>query len=74
MALGSGSGGGKDYVDGRNAQAVTSFVSEKIYGRGFEAPRALLGPCPPEGAPVVPLTEQEKLMFITWIDTGATFK
>ncbi len=74
LALGEGSGGGKRYVDEREARAARSFLIEKIVGRDLEAPRALDRPCPPPGAAVPPLSEADTLAFIEWIDAGATFR
>ena len=68
----SGNYGQKAYVDERNAQAINSYLIEKLYGRELKAPRELEGdiPHPRED----PLTDQERLIFSRWIDIGAPFK
>jgi hypothetical protein len=64
--------GRKKYVDERNAMAVRSYLIEKLYGRELKADRQLSGETPhPQN---VPLTDDEKLTFVRWIDLGAPFK
>jgi len=71
---GAGSGGGRRYVDEPDASAIQSFLMEKLLGRELEAPRALDAPCPPPGSGVPPLSEADKELITTWIDTGAVFR
>jgi hypothetical protein len=62
----------KKYVDERNALAIRSYLIEKLYGREMKAPRPLKGESPhPKNNP---LTEEEKLTLVRWVDIGAPFK
>jgi hypothetical protein len=70
LAPGEGSGGGRKYVDERDASAPQSHLVERIYGRELDAPRALTRACP--GDP--PLAEGEKLTFVRWIELGAVYR
>ena len=74
LALGSGSGGGKKYVDERGSSARRSYLIEKIYGMELDAERTLTQPCPPPGAQVPPLSDDEKLRFVRWADLGAQWQ
>ena len=65
--------GGQRHVDERGARAISSQLVARIYGRQLEAPRDPNGQCPPAGSDVAPLTEEERLRFVEWIDLGATF-
>ena len=68
----SGNHGQKAYVDERNARAISSYLIEKLYGRELKAYRKLEGDIPhPSEAP---LSDEEKLTLVRWIDAGATFK
>lgn len=67
----SGDAGRKAYVAEREAQAVRSYLIEKLTGRELMAPRVLTGDRPhPSGNP---LTPAELATLIRWIDLGATF-
>lgn len=70
LAPGSGSGGGRKYVDEGGSSARRSHLVERLYGLELDAPRALLGACP--GAP--PLSDEERLIFVRWIDLGALYR
>ena len=59
-----------------------SFVVEKIYGRELKARRALRGDAPHPSPGLIkmrraaacrPLNAEEKLLFVRWIDLGATY-
>jgi|GEM_PF-1048388 len=72
----------KKYLSERNALAVESYLIEKLYGRELKAPRQLSGDYPHpsmalvkhRGVSVSPLTEEDKMLLVRWIDLGATFK
>ncbi len=74
QAWGPGSTGGKRYVDERNASARGSYLMEKLLGRELDAPRALDGRCPPDGAAVPPIDPDVVEAFARWIDTGAVYR
>ena len=68
----SGNFGDKLYVNEREALAVESYLIEKLTGRELKAPQKLTTPGVPH--PVSdPLSDDELLMLIRWIDLGATF-
>jgi hypothetical protein len=62
----------KAFVAERDAQAIRSYLMEKLMGRELLAPRPLADelPHPRER----PLTEAQRLTLIRWIDLGATFR
>jgi hypothetical protein len=68
----SGDFGRKKYVDERDALAIRSYLIEKLYGRELNAPRQLSGERPHPARE--PLSEEESLTFVRWIDLGAPFK
>lgn len=70
LAPGPGSVDGRKYVDEAGSSAFGSFLLERILGRELGAPRALDGACP--GVP--PLSEDERLVFVRWVDLGATYR
>jgi hypothetical protein len=71
LAPGEGSGGDRKYVDDSDASAYSSYLIERIYGRELGAPRASAGRgCP--GEP--PLSAEERLRFVRWIDLGAAYR
>ncbi len=74
QAWGPGSTGGKRYVDERNASARGSYLMEKLTGRELDAPRALSGRCPPDGAAVPAVDPDVIAAFARWIDTGAVYR
>lgn len=68
MAPGSGSGGGQRYVDAPNTSARSSHLIEVVTGRELAAPGAL-------GDHVeTPLSDEELLTLIRWIETGAAYR
>lgn len=59
------------YVDAVRSSARRSYLVERIAGRELDAPRSLDGQsCP--GDP--PLTDDELLNIVRWIDTGAAYR
>ena len=52
------------------SSAWSSYLIELIYGRELGAPRALSAPCP--GDP--PLSDDERMVFVRWIDSGAVYR
>lgn len=73
---GPGSAGGRKYVDDDNGSARKSFLIEKLRGEELEAPRRLPRlaaphPSPDDGGP---LSEEELLTLVRWIDLGATWR
>lgn len=72
LQAGWGSGGGRRYVDASTGRARNSFLVEWVLGRELDAPRPLplpLTPHPADG----PLSAEEVLTLVRWIDLGATF-
>lgn len=67
---GEGSAGGYAYVDAAGHLARASYLTEKILGRELSAQRELTQPCPPEGPP---LSDDERLTLLRWIELGATY-
>ncbi len=70
---GTGSGGGRAYVDDVDGRADRSYLIELLTGVERAAPRALRSPGiahPDAGASV---TDEERLVLVRWIDLGATF-
>ncbi len=71
----------KVYLSERNALAIESYLTEKLYGRELKAQRTLEGDKPHPSAELLtqhgldsmPLTDEEKLLFVRWIDMGATY-
>lgn len=59
-----------DYVDAEGSSAWSSHLIERLYGRELGAPRELSGSC--AGEP--PLDEEERLVFVRWIDLGAPYR
>jgi mono/diheme cytochrome c family protein len=75
LAPGTGSGGGRAYVDDGDGRARTSFLIELLTGTELDAPRAVVGGAHPAvGEGAGPLTEDELLSVIRWIELGATFR
>ncbi len=70
LAPGAGSRGGRMYVDELGTSARGSYLIERMLGAELDAPRALGGACP--GEP--PLSEEEQLQFIRWIEVGAPYR
>ena len=78
----SGWFGHKRYVSERDALAIESYLIEKIFGRELKARRKLSGDYPhpsPElyrkhGLGPDPLSHQERMLLVHWIDLGATFR
>lgn len=70
VALGSGSGHGRKYVDDLGSSARTSYLVERILGRELDAPRMVTGVC--LGEP--PLSADERLTITRWIDLGAIYR
>ncbi len=68
----SGQQTAKQYVNEREALAVESFLIEKLMGKELDAPQTVDTPGKPHPA-ADPLSEQELLTLIRWIDLGATF-
>lgn len=52
------------------SHARESVVVERLYGRELDAPKPLSGACP--GVP--PLSLDERLLFVRWIDLGAAYR
>ncbi len=74
LRSGTGSTGGRAYVDDSEGRARGSFLIELLTGRELDAPRALgatgvVHPPPPQP----PLTAEELLTLTRWIELGATF-
>lgn len=69
---GAGSHGGRAYVDDGDGRATQSYLVELLLGRELDAPRALLRPGTPHPNDG-PLTDDELLVLVRWIDLGATF-
>lgn len=70
LAVGSGSGGGREYVDERGSSARRSHLVERILGRELDAPRKVTRAC--EGEP--PLSDDEQMQLIRWIELGAVYR
>ncbi|MFU8803141.1 MAG: hypothetical protein ACNA8W_04950 [Bradymonadaceae bacterium] len=68
MAAGTGSGGGRSYVDAPNTSARTSYLMEIVMGEELDAPRSLID------HPPLAITEDERLTLVRWIETGAAFR
>jgi len=74
--------GRKKYVSERDGLAIESYLIEKIYGKELKAERELDGDVPhpsPElfrkhGLEPAPLSKQDRLLFVRWIDLGAAFR
>lgn len=75
LAEGEASGGGKAWVNEPDGSASTSYLIELVTGREYEAPGALARPGVPhpEELGAAPLTSDERLTLIRWIDLGATW-
>jgi len=69
---GNGSGSGRAYVDDGDGRATRSHLVELLLGRELEAPRALARAGVAHHADD-PITREELLVLIRWIDLGATF-
>ena len=68
----SGQQTAKKYINEREAMAIESFLIEKLMGKELDAPQILSTPGTPH--PVTgPLSDEELLTLIRWIDLGATF-
>jgi mono/diheme cytochrome c family protein len=77
LAPGTGSGNARAYVDDGDGRARTSYLVELVTGRELDAPRALTTqgtPHPSTGQGSGPLTDEERLVLIRWIELGATFQ
>ena len=78
----SGWYGRKKYISERNALAIESYLIEKIHGKEFKAARELDSDVPhpspalfkKHGLKPAPLNEQDRRLFVRWIDLGATFR
>lgn len=68
----SGNFADKAYINEREALAVESYLIEKLTGKELLASRPLDSPGVPH-PPADPLTTDEILTLIRWIDLGATF-
>ncbi len=62
-----------DYIDRDRYTARGSFLVEKLTGEELEAPRALADPGTTHPADA-PLTSDELLQLVRWIELGATFE
>lgn len=78
----SGWFGRKRYVSERDGLAIESYLTEKLYGKELKAPRALSGDAPhpspalfrAQGLVPAPLSDAQRLLFVRWMDFGATFR
>lgn len=68
----SGNFADKRYINEREGMAIESYLVEKLMGMEFDAPQKLNTPGSPHPEEN-PLSEQELLTLIRWIDLGATF-
>ena len=69
------SGGERAWVNEPDGCASTSYLVELLTGREYEAPGVLENPGVPhpEELGAAPLSEEEQLTLIRWIDLGATW-
>jgi len=68
----SGDFANKRYINEREGMAIESYLMEKLMGRELDAPQKLKKPGFPHPSEN-PLSEEELLSIIRWIDLGATF-
>lgn len=73
LAPGTGSAGGRAYVDVAVGRARHSFLVELLTGRELDAPRPLARAGLPHPADA-PLTAEELTTMVRWIELGATFR
>lgn len=74
LRRGEGSRGGHAWVDEPGSSARRSALVERLTGRELDAPAALSGTCPPEGADVPELSEEDLATIVRWIELGAVFR
>lgn len=76
LAPGLGSGGDRRYVDDDDGSARNSFLIEKLRGEELAAPERLpLGASAhPADRGAEPLTADELLVLVRWIDLGASWR
>lgn len=74
LRRGEGSVGGHAYVDERGSSARGSALIERLTGRELDAPARLSGTCPPVGADVPPLSPDDLLTIVRWIELGAAYR
>jgi hypothetical protein len=74
LRRGDGSKGGHAWVDERGSSARGSALVERLTGQELEAPAPLSGTCPPAGARVPPLSEEDLSTIVRWIELGATYR
>ncbi|MBA2661371.1 MAG: PD40 domain-containing protein [Bradymonadaceae bacterium] len=67
LVEGYGSGGARKYVDVTHTQARSSYLIELVYERELDAPRALIA------HPALGLSDEERLVLVRWIETGAHY-
>ena len=70
QAGGAKTNGGFRYVDALQASAYESSLIETIFGRELGATGIVTGACP---APSL-LSDEERLLFVRWIDMGAPYR
>ncbi len=75
LARGSRSGSDMAWVNEPDGSSSTSYLVELLTGREYEAPGVLVNPgmSHPEELGATPLSDEDLLTLIRWIDLGATW-
>lgn len=76
LVPGNGSADGRELVDDSDGRARSSFLIELLTGAEMDAPRVLESPSVPHPGPgsgAAPLSGEELLTLVRWIELGATY-